>query len=375
MHHPANDRSGSAVARRAPDPRIRLFAALIVLSGCGGEPTRTVDQPAQVTVTSPRDTLNAIGHSMTLSATVFGSSGSPLPNVRVTWAALDPAVSVDANGAVVAQAVGTGRVVASVDLVSDTTTLIVRQVPRSITIEPPAWTLELGESIQLTATAEDSGGTAIPLLDFAWNTGNVQLASVSESGLVQSIALGACDITVQVAGLSNAFSVAVVPHGPVRATRFRITDPLQDNEGSVFDYSEVRELSGWISDDSLAVTISFDEDIAPISAGLPTSTGGGIYLDVDQSPATGRSIRGAIGADYLIAFGDSAAVSVPILILGSPLPALRTPAFFTPRTITAHVGLDTINEIDGQLDLAATLSISPSNADWVPNTGSVTITR
>lgn len=72
-------------------------------------------------------------------------------------------------------------------------------VVQAVVLNPPADTLRVGERVQLTATAYNSGGVAIPNQPFRWSSSNDAIVSVNNAGLVTAHASG----TVVIAANTN----------------------------------------------------------------------------------------------------------------------------------------------------------------------------
>jgi len=72
-------------------------------------------------------------------------------------------------------------------------------VVQAVVLNPGADTLQVGERVQLTATAYGSGGVAIPNQPFRWSSSNDAVASVNNAGLVTAHASG----TVVIAANTN----------------------------------------------------------------------------------------------------------------------------------------------------------------------------
>jgi uncharacterized protein YjdB len=135
----------------------------------------------QVLVTN-RSPIVRLAPSVTvlLSAAVIDTNNQLLGNRPPTWRSLDPTVAtVSAAGAVVPRALGTARVIASVDtglaprtgVVADTVTLRVTPVPIvSIRVNPRTPTLYTGQTQQFTATVVDSLQQVVTDRKVTWTT-------------------------------------------------------------------------------------------------------------------------------------------------------------------------------------------------------------
>jgi hypothetical protein len=63
-----------------------------------------------------------------------------------------------------------------------------------VVLSAPDSSLEIEQTVQLTAEARDSAGTVMPGETFTWNSGSPEVATVSADGLVTAVAEGEADI-------------------------------------------------------------------------------------------------------------------------------------------------------------------------------------
>lgn len=108
---------------RTGRPFAALGAAAAVLGLACSEP----DQPAAITVAPATVTLDAIGATQTLAATVTDAKGKTLTGTALTWASSSAAASVDQSGVVTAVAKGSADITASAGTVSGTAKVTVGQ--------------------------------------------------------------------------------------------------------------------------------------------------------------------------------------------------------------------------------------------------------
>ncbi|MDO5394888.1 MAG: Ig-like domain-containing protein [Bacteroidales bacterium] len=137
-------------------------------------------------------TLN-IGASRQLKATVSPDNAS---DKTVTWSSSDTRVAtVDNNGLVKAISRGSARITATSKEGNKTAAceVEVRQFVEKIVIDKPTASLNIGESLQLTAAINpaDADNKTIK-----WSISDPSIASVSQNGLVQGVTPGSATITV-----------------------------------------------------------------------------------------------------------------------------------------------------------------------------------
>jgi glucose/arabinose dehydrogenase len=90
----------------------------------------------------------------------------------------------------------------------------------TVTVTAPDSSIDVGKTVQLTATAKDAGGATIEGKTFAWATADAAVASVSATGLVTGLADGQVEIRATTDGVAGTIIIAVAavalpPPGPV----------------------------------------------------------------------------------------------------------------------------------------------------------------
>jgi plastocyanin len=106
----------------------------------------------------------------------------------------------------------------------------------AVTIAATATTLEPGTTAQLTATARNSAGGALPGAA-TWSSSNQAVATVSGTGLVTAVANGNATITATISGVTGTRSIVVgkiTPEG----------DAVIEASGTTFTPSQVDILVG-----------------------------------------------------------------------------------------------------------------------------------
>ena len=173
-----------------------------------------VDEDGNVLVTSlslnvTNKVLN-VGETFSLRATVAPDVAT---NRAVQWSSSDNSVAtVDSNGQVTAEGVGTANITATTtdgsDLSATCTVTVVRRVT-GLTLNASRLDLVLPETVQLVATVTPSNATNGTLL---WTSSKTSVATVDDSGLVKSVAPGTATIkatTTDGTNLSASCTVTV----------------------------------------------------------------------------------------------------------------------------------------------------------------------
>jgi len=82
-------------------------------------------------------------------------------------------------------------------------------IPAQVRIIVPATELYVGQTIQLTATAQDANGADMAAGESSWSTSNAAVAQVSETGLLNAMSPGAATLRATIAGKSATVGVSV----------------------------------------------------------------------------------------------------------------------------------------------------------------------
>src|SRR5207247_1918565 len=164
-----------------------------------------VSSPDTVTL-DPDQTQQFVAYGRTQA----GDSGDSV-SVNVAYAATGGIIS--AVGLYTAgQSAGTYQVMAtqSGGTLASTVAVTISSVPvASVAVSPVAAGLTVGATTQLTATPEDSTGTALTGRAVTWATSNAAVATVSASGLVTGVAAGSATITATSEGQSGTSALTV----------------------------------------------------------------------------------------------------------------------------------------------------------------------
>lgn len=83
----------------------------------------------------------------------------------------------------------------------------------SVEVTAPSTDLQVGATLQLSATAKDVKGTALTGRPVTWTSSTTATASVSSAGLVTGVAAGPVTITATIGGKTGSTSLTVTPQG------------------------------------------------------------------------------------------------------------------------------------------------------------------
>jgi uncharacterized protein YjdB len=156
---------------------------------------------ASVVVTPTSVSLGAINGTAQLTATARDSAGTVVGSPGFTWRSLSTSIAtVSASGVVTARAQGTAKISVTASCCgADTATVVVDQVPSSISLTPSSLSLQAGGTGALSASVVDAGGAAVGGVTMAWSSADNAIATVSGSGgsaTVTAVAGGSTNITV-----------------------------------------------------------------------------------------------------------------------------------------------------------------------------------
>src|SRR5439155_13027236 len=121
---------------------------------------------------------------------------------------------VSRSGLVTGVAPGSATMTATSEGKSNTAAITVTTLPvASVAISPATASLAVGQTVQLTATPQDSAGTTLTGRTVTWASSNPSVATVSRSGQVTGVAEGSATMAATSEGKSGtaAITVTTVP--------------------------------------------------------------------------------------------------------------------------------------------------------------------
>src|SRR5206468_1084419 len=119
--------------------------------------------------------------------------------------------TVDANGLVTGTGVGTVTITATSEGQSGTASVMVALVPvATVDVSPSTATIQVGATVQLTATMKDANGNTLTGRTVTWETADANIATVDANGLVTAQNVGGpISITATSEGKSGTAAVTV----------------------------------------------------------------------------------------------------------------------------------------------------------------------
>lgn len=185
-----------------------------------GTVTAAVEPVATVTVT-PSSFSKAPGQTQALTVVTKDANGNVLVGRTITYLSSNTAIAtVDGSGVVTAVATGTATITATSEGKSGTSIATVTVVPvASVTVSPNVFSLNVGNTVQLTATARDALNNILTGRPVTWGSSDVTRATVSNTGLVTAVAVGSVTITASVETKlgTSAGTIGVGVYSPLNA--------------------------------------------------------------------------------------------------------------------------------------------------------------
>ncbi|HET7456371.1 MAG TPA: Ig-like domain-containing protein [Gemmatimonadaceae bacterium] len=165
---------------------------------------------ARVDVTPSTATV-VVGQTVQLTATPRDASGNALGGRTVTWTTSDPLVAlVSSAGLVTGLNAGSVTITATVDGKQATAIVTVQPVPvGSVTVTPTSAALAVGGTATFEATVKDPSGNTLTDRTVTWSSSDVNVATVSSSGVVTAVGPGTATITASTGGKSGQATVTV----------------------------------------------------------------------------------------------------------------------------------------------------------------------
>ncbi len=241
--------------------------------------------PTRITVTPSSHTLEAIGATVQLSATVRDQRNNVMSGQTVTWSSGDEAVAtVSATGLVTAVTNGMTEITARSGRLSTSADITVAiPVATSLTIEPAEHTLEaIGDTLQLAAVVLDQHENAMEDVTVTWSSGDETVATVDENGLVTAVDNGMAEITAQAGDAMGtaAITVAQAPAGIVvevdaedtTLTEIGQTLQLMVTVSDSNDHPIADPVVTFTSGDEMVVSVSEDGLVEAVGNGMTDVT-------------------------------------------------------------------------------------------------------
>jgi len=167
-----------------------------------------IDDLSKIEVT-PNNLALMVNESTTLMATFYDASGM-MAGATFGWVSTNPQIaSVDNTGLVTALQPGSSRIRVTAnnnpDLSAEAMVNVVNDPNQvgTIEIEIPDASIEIDEMIQLTAIAKNVQGEAVEGVSFSWESDDLDVLEVTQSGKATGKANGVASVTASAEGVSS----------------------------------------------------------------------------------------------------------------------------------------------------------------------------
>jgi len=324
--------------------------SLASLACTAAEPVFQLPQAGSVSIVSPPSSVIA-GTEVQLSAAVTAAQdGRLLPNEPRSWTTSNAAVAtVDGTGRV--RAVSVGAATISVSAMSRTASVDLTVVPvpvASVTVSPATFTVNTGQTQQMSAVPRDAAGNALTGRSVTWSSTNTSVATVSPGGLLTAVAAGSTTIRATVDGTVGTSAVTVTV--PVATITFSPTSLALTVGSSQAVTATPRDASGnpltgrsvsWSSSNTGVAIVNQSGTVSGVSVGTAVVTaaseGQTATLNVTVTAATVASVT-LSASSVALSVGESQAITA------TPRDAGNNP--LTGRTVTwssSNAGIATVS--------------------------------
>lgn len=202
---------------------LALLAGVLLTAGCkDSDPAAPPAQEILRVEVSPDEVWLETGDTVRLTAAAYGTSGSPVPGVTVTWASQAPTqLRVQPSGAtalVTALAPGFATVTATAGGKSNDATFLVEdpELVGSIDIEPWQLILQVGEEVDVQAVVRSQTGEVLEGTGLVWSLDDHAVVSVVPSGepgrvRVKGLAEGVAVLSAEKGDVVTGMGIQVLP--------------------------------------------------------------------------------------------------------------------------------------------------------------------
>ncbi len=187
--------------------------------------------PVASVAVSPASASVQTGQAVQLTATPKDANGNPLSGRTIVWTSSNTAAAtVNTSGRVTGVAAGSATITATSEGKSGTAAITVTAPPApapvaTVAVSPASASVAAGQAVQLSAVTKDSAGTVLTGRTVTWASSNSGIASVSGSGFVTGVTVGAATITATSEGKSGTAAITVTAPPPVTGSCLALPGP------------------------------------------------------------------------------------------------------------------------------------------------------
>ena len=163
-----------------------------------------------LTVTPEEALLVSLGETVLLTAEIEDQYGDPMEGEVVTWASNNGQFATVSDGTVTAVADGTASITATLGTLAGTATVTVDQRAHTLSVIPDRVLLGApGDDAQMAIEALDAKGNVIERPAATWTMADPAVATVSDDGLVTSVADGETTLEAKVDEAAGTATITV----------------------------------------------------------------------------------------------------------------------------------------------------------------------
>lgn len=344
---------------------------LILLSACGGgdsssgSPTAPRESPRATAITLSASSLSmdALGATAQLTATVKDQFGATMGAAAVTWSSSSASVAtVSGSGLVTAARNGSATITATSATASAQAMVTVRQEAATAEITPDSAELIVNQVVFLEVDFKDRNGNELEGITVTptWSSSVPSVATVSESGTVRGVAAGTTQIQATagavVATATMSVAEASTPEVETRSVTGTVEIPASVDSAAVWVYSGVSGAATVASDGSFASETAVNQEGTLIAMNGDRLLGLSIQPP-EGSAAPASAVRAAATTTGVMIDARTTAVALVFL---TPLFAVAPPGV-TQEILDL---IDGLAEIDA---LEAAIRASVENTGGMPD--------
>ena len=281
-------------------------------SGRSASITLNVKSPPISTVIVSLKNAIQVGESITAAAIASDASGNTIDGNPINWSSTNPGVAiVSATGVVIGISAGTTTINANVAGVLGSAPVTVTGIPVVVSSVSVSLSQSSVNAIGLTSTAvavaRDQNGTPVLGKAISWSSSNPSVASISQLGVITSVASGSTTITATVDGRSGTatFVVSLVPQAPVASVTLSVSNARPSLGATVQVSAVLKDAAGitltnriitWTSSSPAVATVTQTGDVTGTAVGTATITATSenifstVTITVVPAPVTSLSV-------------------------------------------------------------------------------------
>ena len=244
---------------------------------------------------TPSSPSVSVGQQSQLVARVFDQNQVEMPGQVITWTSSSSAVAaISSSGMLQGYSSGITTIKATSGLLSATVVAsVVGTSVASVRISPASVNILYGTTTTLVAEALDANGQVLAGRSATWSSQNPSVASVSSTGLVNTLDDGTSVITANIEGKTASVLVTVTPPGAVAVASITVTSPsvTLDPGQQAQATATLKDANGNVLTGRTITWSSLDTSVVKVNAnGLVTAVKGGTVAVMARSGTASGSI-------------------------------------------------------------------------------------